>query len=294
MAGQENWFRDLYYETWSAPNPSENPSVMIFFHGVHESADTMTAHRLSAAFLAKNISFCCLESHAHGHSVRHHQLGAVESWDRLITDATQFIDYLINPASTESADNNAVFRDASFFISGHSMGGAMAALLGNQLQAKYGNRFRGAVLIAPALAANFTSVPGLVRALTSGMKSIGLGNLGIGDVEDTSIYDTGSNKHLNYNGRMKATTVNMFMGLFQKVAAEIKAGQLDFRYPFAIAHGTTDELVPFAIGEQMISISSSPDKTMIAIPNASHQPLIEPSAEDTAQKCANWCSERRA
>ena len=77
---------ELFYEVWgpeaSASSSGTNqPSsvAVLFFHGVHESADTTTAHRLAKAAADAGMSFYALEQHGHGRSSGTQAL--VRGWD---------------------------------------------------------------------------------------------------------------------------------------------------------------------------------------------------------------------
>lgn len=128
----------LYYETWRGDKAAEQPVTAVFLHGVHESADTLTAHRIAAAFIVRGHIFIALEHHGHGRSSG--QRGLVQSFDKLVSHSSEFV------VQTMTSD-----ASCRMVVMGHSMGGAIAAYLGAPLRQQFSSRFLGTILIAPSL-----------------------------------------------------------------------------------------------------------------------------------------------
>jgi alpha-beta hydrolase superfamily lysophospholipase len=150
----------LYLETHRSsvsPAGTAQQVTVLFLHGVHESADTLTAKRLACAFTMRGHVFVALEHHGHGRSSG--QRGSVESFGKLVEHASEFVtDYM-----TTKDDS------CQMVVVGHSMGGAVAAFLGAPLRQQFSSRFLGTILIAPSLSGptpNFvtrTALSGLSR-----------------------------------------------------------------------------------------------------------------------------------
>lgn len=225
-AGVGNTFRsdeggseyNLYYEAWSATgSPGSTRITVLFFHGVHESADTTTARRLASRCNQRGWNFVALEHHGHGRSSGHR--GLVQSWALLEGHALAFVDHWAAGA-----------RDASgaphcFFLMGHSMGGAVAARVVRRVDSRYGipaergvPRFLGQVLWAPALTCSYPGActRGLLRAVGCVAPWAPLG-----PPEDVSCYDTGSGLNLNYSGKMQLRTATLFVDAAMEVEADI-------------------------------------------------------------------------
>ena len=229
----------LYFETWQPECVAR--AEIIFFHGVHESADTKTARRLAAGAVAAGMRFRALEDHAHGRSVgKHDTHGLVRDFEMLVEHSREFVSHVRGTASAADAERNSGSADmrstVPLVLMGHSMGGATAALLSDSLRSPSLNEtetedghacasraesdgfedFVGCVLLAPSLLC--TAPPRLlVAALT--VVSWLLPSAPLGPPEHGAIYDTGSGLGLNYSGKMRLQTGKLFLDLNDAVEA---------------------------------------------------------------------------
>ena len=119
----------LFYEDALGDRDSSAPLTVLFLHGVHESADTLTAQRLLEGVIARGHRFVALEQHGHGRSSG--PRGLVESMSTLVRHATEFVHFLMLAGSRRVV------------VIGHSMGGAVAAFMGSTLRQQYGGCFLG-------------------------------------------------------------------------------------------------------------------------------------------------------
>ena len=118
----------LFYEDALGDRDSSAPLTVLFLHGVHESADTLTAQRLLEGVIARGHRFVALEQHGHGRSSG--PRGLVQSMSTLVRHATEFVHFLMLAGSR-------------VVVIGHSMGGAVAAFMGSTLRQQYGGCFLG-------------------------------------------------------------------------------------------------------------------------------------------------------
>eukprot|EP01063_Lacrimia_lanifica_P014801 TRINITY_DN21358_c0_g1_i1.p2 TRINITY_DN21358_c0_g1~~TRINITY_DN21358_c0_g1_i1.p2 ORF type:complete len:321 (+),score=84.86 TRINITY_DN21358_c0_g1_i1:35-964(+) len=236
------------------------PLRLVYLHGVHESADTMTVRNLAAEF--RDATVYALEHHAHGRS--YGTRGVVASFDELVADAYDFIEGVV---VRELAGQEA------FAIIGHSMGGAVATYLCHRIatdpRCTFAAKLRGGILLAPALTGGIPNVVvrGALRCIASAFPSAGLG-----PPEDPSQYDTGSGRVLNFSGKMPARTCVMFVDLFMKHQAALDAG-LNGTPPFTFAafpalvlHGERDLAVPLQGNAPIYAYTP---------PQGSHTPQVE-------------------
>jgi len=293
MAGTEESFdssRDgarLVYERWTpqGTNPGTDLCHVVFFHGVNESADTVSVHRMAKAITDVGMVFCCLEQRGHGRSVgpagTH---GLVKNFDELCVDAIEFCGHIVH-----------MYHPAQFVVAGHSMGGAVALHIGDTLVQDYRGTFIGEAVIAPALYGPPELRIGVLRNLFEGLAWMGPG-FPIGPWEDMKLYDTGSGKMLNYSGGMRAGTISMFMNdlwprtdkLLCLPPAERK-GRLVLDFPLLVLCGKQDEVVPCQTMRKIIEGASTKEKQLIELEGRSHQPLAVVGWEEVLQHLVAWC-----
>ena len=127
--------RRLYFETYASTAPER--ASLIYLHGLHESLNITALARLVPALAAVGISTAAFEQHGHGRSTGLH--GHLVHLDAVLADTSQFI----------RARVAALPAGVPFALCGHSMGGALAIVLGNLLRAEFGDRFLGAALLSP-------------------------------------------------------------------------------------------------------------------------------------------------
>ena len=229
--------KELFFETWEPEEGVAARAEVLFFHGVHESADTKTARRLAARATAAGLRFRALEDHAHGRSVRRCRgtHGLVDSFETLVGHSRDFLSHVralwrggggqgaaaaVGAAAVGDGDDEEdAFR---VFLVGHSMGGATAALLADVL-ADEGVAPAGVVLLAPALLC--TPPPQLTVAALTAVSWL-LPSAPLGPPEHGEMYDTGSGLGLNYGGRMRLQTGKLFLDLHGAVEAALARGAL--------------------------------------------------------------------
>ena len=318
----------LYFETWE-PSCAARAEV-IFFHGVHESADTKTARRLAAGAAAAGMRFRALEDHAHGRSVGESGThGLVRGVETLVEHSREFVSHVRGNATAVGAEGTR--STIPLVLMGHSMGGATAALLSDSLciplldgataqddhdcasRAAYDgfDGFAGTVLLAPSLLC--TAPPRLlVAALT--VVSWLLPSAPLGPPEHGAIYDTGSGLGLNYSGKMRLQTGKMFLDLNDAVEAALVrsraggdsdsaggssqaprmpgGGTLRLDFPMLIVHGTDDHAVPYSASERLLAHAQSSDKTLHTLDGRDHQALCEKGWQDVSERIFAWISQR--
>lgn len=311
------WECALYYETWAGAADSSPAVTVLFFHGVHESADTTTAQRLASRFNQRGWSFVALEHHGHGRSDG--MRGMVQSWDLLELHALAFVDHWV--AGIRGAGGAPHF----FFLMGHSMGGAVSARIAQRVDSKYGAPgqgspiFLGQMLIAPSLTCQYPGgcTRGLLRAVGTVCPWAPLG-----PPEDVSAYDTGSGLQLNYAGTMRLRTATLFVDAAMEVeswlegiteesdeATKARARQ-SFNFalalpgrPCLVQHGLRDHAVPARKGTTQsivytvcIPADSADSRSRVdLIKGEDHHPIAQPTSGQTwesfADSAADWATD---
>jgi pimeloyl-ACP methyl ester carboxylesterase len=238
---KDGW--SLAYECWegqASPTslPTSSRGLALFLHGVHASADTVQVRRLAQAFTDRGVTFYALEHHGHGGSLnKGSQLrpgvkGLIEGWATLRRHALEFGCHV------------AEDPDTSLFVLGHSMGGATALLAAGELHAALGDRFKGLVLIAPALV--LKKPPSLLIATAlRGLSLVGLGWLALGPADDTAVYTPHASEPAgvgrNYAGGMRVGTASCLVSF-----SSVSLRPLPPRLRVLLVTGDCDEVVDVA------------------------------------------------
>lgn len=144
----------------------------------------------------------------------------MESFDLLCSDAVEFVAWRLAQGS------------GKVLLLGHSMGGAVAAWISEELARRFGERFLGAVLVAPALAG--PSVGGATRAALA-VGAWLLPGLKAGPPDDpeagmppaeAAAYRASPN---NFLENMRLGTAAMFIALFDRPAPDVSCALFNAR-----------------------------------------------------------------
>ncbi|KAJ1481011.1 Alpha/Beta hydrolase protein [Baffinella frigidus] len=290
MRGRERMFtathgKELYYETWFPleEGATGRGDFAVFLHAVHESADTTTAQELANVFATQlGHEFICLEHYGHGRS--YGKRGHVDSFDRLCKDLMEFLDWKLaqNPSR-------------GLLLLGHSMGGAVATCVGGGLVKKYGDRFRGEVLIAPALSGPQVSAG---TKLLLGVGTWLLPDLKAGPLEDPDAGmppDEASKykaSEQNYVDKMRLATCNMFVTFFAQVDHDLDCGKMQLTFPMLILHGDQDTTVSLAGSQRLIDASQSTEVKLVKLVGDGHQPICNRNRAVALAAIHDWVKRR--
>jgi alpha-beta hydrolase superfamily lysophospholipase len=217
--------------------------------------------------------------HGRSHGAAHGRLLTLEA---LLADTTEMVDFLVATAGGE----------VSFWLVGHSMGGALCAVLGNAVAARHGAAFRGAVLLSPFVAVHLRDELGaLDRAAISCLGGTGaaLGptivtatDFGAANVAAIEEYDgstvtlsDGSVRVANYTGAIIMSTLRVLFGLRDAVHVAIPT----IAFPFLVMQGAADATVSPAGAAALVAgaATAADAKALVEVPGGSHQLLSEPA-----------------
>ena len=217
--------------------------------------------------------------HGRSHGAAHGRLLTLEA---LLADTTEMVDFLVATAGGE----------VSFWLVGHSMGGALCAVLGNAVAARHGAAFRGAVLLSPFVAVHPRDELGaLDRAAISCLGGTGaaLGptivtatDFGAANVAAIEEYDgstvtlsDGSVRVANYTGAIIMSTLRVLFGLRDAVHVAIPT----IAFPFLVMQGAADATVSPAGAAALVAgaATAADAKALVEVPGGSHQLLSEPA-----------------
>jgi alpha-beta hydrolase superfamily lysophospholipase len=258
------------FEQWWKPR-TETRGVLVIMHGLKDHSARYQS--LGAAMAGQGVAVYAFDLRGHGRSAGRRV--AVEHFEEYVDDLDAFI------ASVRQREG-----DKPVFLFGHSMGGAIAAMLVATREPK----LAGLVLSGPALALDLFP---LTMALSVWVGDV-LPNLGALKLpnenfsRDKAIVKAIGKDPLVYQDPGPART-----------AAELGHGiaviwkHVDrFTMPLLLLHGTKDMLTaPFGSVELHREAPAS-DKTLHIYPGLYHDLLHEPEKDKVLADISSWMSER--
>lgn len=254
---------------------SQCRAVMYYVHGYGAHVNRPEVIKMIRYMNERGVCVLCFDQQGHGYSEGIRAL--VEHHDHLVRDLLQFVSFFSiqdTPATQERFILDSLLtpsyldglRNLPFFITGASMGGAVAALA--SLSLRQCERFVGMALLAPAL--RFTLPNCLVKNIlkyTIGMlypaaqmpasATAVTNNSYIWSDPEVLLYaelDTyGKPGALGYNVGMRYGTACMFMELQSALDAHLA----DITSPFLIIHDPDDKICIYDGSVNMMEVTST-------------------------------------
>mmetsp|Transcript_9925 Transcript_9925/g.11018 ORF Transcript_9925/g.11018 Transcript_9925/m.11018 type:complete len:301 (-) Transcript_9925:42-944(-) len=243
-----------------AHTPKDPKGLLVFLHGMHSHSSEKPTMALIEAIAEQGYTVLAYDQHAHGRSATPEKRGNMLDWNFLVDDAVEFmIEYA-------SGKNDEFKHELPFFIGGVSMGGCVSLLASHRVSVKIDNgdltdfsvRFRGAILLAPAL---YTSIePSWIEKqalLTVAWLGGGALRLGPGPEKDPLQPDEEYQEYLKdeycYTGNMHLSLGRNMMGMMNHA----KTILADVKFPFLVCHAKEDPVVKCSGSEELFKDSKS-------------------------------------
>lgn len=260
--------RQIYYEQYLLPDSNRH---VVVAHGFTESVQKY--REVIYYFLKNGYSVSLIEHMGHGQSTRlltDIEKTHIDNYETYIQDLQQFITTIVKPATP----------NATFFLYGHSMGGAISALY----LETYPDTFTAAVLSSPMMEINTGNYPAWVAlGLTNVMNLFGQSEryiFGHGPYEARTeiIEEPGiSIPREQYIDtiRQNYPEGNLGGGTFGWLKAslsatkQIEANALKAITPKLLFQSGLDQLVKPA-GQDIFAVAA-PNTTLIYVPEAQHE-----------------------
>ncbi|KAJ1495856.1 Alpha/Beta hydrolase protein [Baffinella frigidus] len=164
----------LFARAWLPSSPTMTKAVMVFYHGYGFHMDGPGREDFGNAMAAQGFALVAYDQQGHGYSEGEHVF--IENYEALLDDAMAFISTLLDSSAHalgESQPGLVGLVPEGFdlgrvplFVAGESMGGALALHIAQRLSSATGDasfpsagRFRGAVLLCPAIHGNLPPAP---------------------------------------------------------------------------------------------------------------------------------------
>jgi acylglycerol lipase len=243
---------------WSEWKPAGEPVGVVFIvSGLAEHSGRYDG--VADRFVAKG--FTCFALDHQGQGLSEGERKHVERFAHYVDDYQQFVKERLD-------SDSGTLRSKPRFILGHSMGG----LIATHLCMRDAKLFHGAILSAPALAADPAKATPLLktaaRLLSNYLPKLGLENLDANLVSrnpaivEHYVQDPGVPRN-----QLRARWASEMLGAMDDVFA--RSERLTF--PFIVLHGADDRIVPLSAAEKLMQTAPSTDKTIAVYPGAFHE-----------------------
>lgn len=273
----------LNVEVFDAINGKDWPMIL-FIHGICESAETWAVQRLASACLENRWRLFVLELEGHGLSSG--RRAVCGDFNRLCRHVIEFVRLISNKES-----------GVPFALCGTSVGGVLAAYVADHFSRStesHSSRFLGAATIAPAVGVDPHAVPPCLIVEALKVMAVVAPSAGIlTPVEDPSEYACPQDSKRNFCGHWPLATSKMLLELTsKKVRADLAQGTLTLDIPALIViAGEEDEMVPTEAMQDFYGAAKAKKKDFVKVPRAGHGLMFE---EDKAnfvfEKLFSWLS----
>jgi alpha-beta hydrolase superfamily lysophospholipase len=257
---------------------AQPPPCLYFFHGIMESAETVTVQRLAAHASTSGWRLVVLEHEGHGLSSG--PRGVCGDIERLVRHATEFV----HASQCEGPGR--------FALCGHSAGATVAMYAADALacteELRTGSHLLGAALVAPAVGANPDMVPRalVVAALRVVAWVAPNARPPVTPIEDPSHYAMPPDSTRNFAGRWPLATARMLLDLGPQVASDRANGRLVLDFPLLVVAGKGDRVVPLAAVEAVFA--GTPGSVEMLCVRGGHQMVAEKGGNEVVAQVFEW------
>jgi alpha-beta hydrolase superfamily lysophospholipase len=267
MQIQERTEHGLYYKSWLAQEPK---AAVLLIHGLGEHCQRY--EHLADALNKAGVSLYSMDLPCHGKSEG--SRGHVETFDVFEQAALSLY------ASIEV--------DVPIFLLGHSLGGLIAShfLIGHQ------DKFRGAMLSAPAIQSPQEPPAwqvGIIKMIAKLFPKTALLQLDASGISrDAAVVDKYMNDPLVNKDKLSAK----FLLEMTNTMEAVKHRANEITLPILIMHGTADTMTAPAGSELLHSKCSSDDKSIRLYDGLFHEIFNEPEQKMVITEVIDWIKAR--
>jgi acylglycerol lipase len=256
------------YEHWWLPDGEPRAAVVVV-HGINEHSGRYA--RLAGDLNGHDYAVYTMDLRGHGRSEGERAL--IRSFDRYLDDVGQLVERVA-----------ARQPGKPLFIFGHSMGGAIVALLAITRPPKV----RGIVLSSPAIliAGNVFPVLRRLASLVSRVwPTLRITRLGCRFIShDQAVVEAFRNDPLVFHGRFPVCTGAEILRAAQRIQSDAR----QFALPLLVLHGTGDLVTDPAGSRLLVARAGSTDKTLRLYTGLYHEVLSEPERAEVVADLLAW------
>lgn len=283
---------ELNIECFDPPNLISSTPILLFIHGVCESAETKGVQNIAKIARERNIRLVVLELEGHGLSSGRRCV--CPNFDRLLEHTLEFVSFAVSSlteANTETAS-------PSYYLSGSSLGGVLAIYAAEIISNKiishdklYPTNFQGVAPICPAVGVDDRAIPSaIVSSCLSLLACIApSAQISLTPMEDPSHYNCPKTTTRNFHGNWPLSTSKMLLDVTTfRAKSDIEHGNLSLSNVknAIVILAENDTVVPPQSIMDLFESLKSVNKKLIQIPRAGHDILS--SSQHVANILFEW------
>jgi alpha-beta hydrolase superfamily lysophospholipase len=261
------------FEQWWLPD-GEPVAAVVIVHGIDEHSGRYA--RLAGDLNRHGYAVYTMDLRGHGRSAGDRVL--IRSFDQYLDD----VEVLLERVAARQPGK-------PLFLLGHSMGGAIVALLGILRPPKV----RGLVLSGPAVVVGgrvFPVLRHLARLASLLWPTLRVARMGCRYISrDPAVVEAFRNDPLVFHGRFPVRTGAEIL----RAAKRIHSGMGKLRLPLLILHGTKDFSTDPEGSRLLAAHAGSADKTLRLYPGLYHEVFSEPEREQVVADLLAWLDARK-
>ncbi|XP_074272172.1 caffeoylshikimate esterase [Silene latifolia] len=280
----------LFTRSWvPLSNNNNNPprGIICMVHGYGN--DISWTFQGTPIYLAQN-GFACFALDLPGHGKSDGLKAFVPNVDHVVSDCISYFNSIMD-------DHNYV--NLPCFLFGESMGGAICLLISLKVTECLGNRYKGAILIAPMCRISDNvrpkwPIPEILTMVGKIMPKLAI--VPTPDLLDKSVKVPEKKaiavlNPLRYNGKPRLGTVIELLRVTDYLTAKLK----DVSIPFVVLHGSADGVTDPNVSRELYEEARSEDKTIKIYEGMLHSLLFGETDENVAlvrNDILGWLTER--
>ena len=272
-------------------NTNDDSPILLFTHGVCESAETLGVQAIVAAAKEHKVKVAVLELEGHGLSSG--QRLVCGSFDRLLGHFLEFVKHSV-PVLRGTASSSS--SEAPFFIAGNSLGGALSIYAAEEMsknENSYPSNFGGLATICPAVGIDSNKVPSMPIVLGLSLLSFvaPTAQLSLTPLEDPRSYNCPADSERNFAGHWPLSTSKMLLDVTStKVYDDTKNGGITLKSlkSFLVFAGQSDEVVPFQSIQTFHDMVNPSKKSLVAVDAGHDMMFFEKSAKVVTDSLFHW------
>ncbi|KAL6075653.1 hypothetical protein QOT17_003349 [Balamuthia mandrillaris] len=272
-----------YTHSWLPADPSTAPKGVVYVvHGFADHCGRLLRYS-EAEFNEAGYVVLCMDLQGHGGSEG--DRGFVEDVDHYIEEYSLFL--------KEVEESYAPYKDLPRFLSGGSMGGAIAIGLANRMP----TYFNGVLLLAPAIIPDPAVASPALIALGRWI-SYYMPRLSMGHVDPFRSFANIEAAHsfiadpLTYKGPIATRWAAEVMRQMERIQEEAAT---KMTYPFWVGFGTADNVCSVEGGFYLRDHAVSKDKTLQQYEGGTHDLLSDPNVgKEVLKDMLQWMEQHLA
>jgi alpha-beta hydrolase superfamily lysophospholipase len=275
---------ELNIECFDPPDSSPSTPILLFIHGICESAETKGIQTIAKIARSRSIRLAVLELEGHGLSSG--KRCVCPNFDRLLSHTLEFASFTVSSFAGTETENTSPF----YYLSGTSLGGVLAIyaaeIISNQnvsLDTSFPSNFQGVAPICPAVGVDARAIPSsIVTSCLSLLACVApSAQIPLTPLEDPNHYNCPKTTTRNFSGHWPLSTSKMLLDVTTfRVTSDIEHGELSLSNVkhVIVFLAENDTVVPMQSITNLFESLTSINKKLIRIPHAGHDIMFQNSS----------------